>query len=307
MLYKTSEHIENLMVSQEAVRKQFEVSKLELESGYAVDADPLREKEHEVVPGMINKYGNRVLCLLTAECAAYCRFCTRRRLVSDIDQGRIDKPHVNSWIDYLRHHNEVREVIISGGDPFTVNDDLFDYALGEMSSLESIRIVRIGTRAPVSDPSLVNCRKLDAIARVDKPVYVGIHFEHPSEITRATINCCRSLITANAILYSQSVFLKGVNDNYHTLHNLFNELLEIGVRPYYIYRCDPVPGATHFQVDPAKERHIMTMLRRKLSGLACPAYVIDALDGSGKVPVPLEFWDADTTHYTDFKGDEHVI
>ncbi|MHB9035639.1 MAG: KamA family radical SAM protein [Armatimonadota bacterium] len=307
MLYKTSEHVECLMVCEEAVRKQFEISELELNGQATGDSDPLREKEHEVVPGMINKYGNRVLCLLTAECAAYCRFCTRRRLVSDIERGRVDRSHVDAWVDYLCAHPEVREVIISGGDPFTANDDLFDYALSEMSSLDSIKVVRIGTRAPVSDPSLVSCSKLDAIARVEKPVYIGIHFEHPAEITRPTIRCCKSLMAAGAILYSQSVFLKGVNDDYQTLSDLFTGLLEIGVRPYYIYRCDPVPGATHFQVEPEKERHIMTRLRRDLSGLACPTYVVDAPDGSGKIPVPLEFWNADTTTYTDFEDKAHSV
>lgn len=305
MIQKISEHIGCLMVCEDAIRRQFEMSELELVRDGLTDADPLREKEHEVVPAMINKYGNRVLCLLTAECAAYCRFCTRRRLVSGIEQGRITRDHVDEWVRYLRDHSEVREVILSGGDPFAVDDDFFDYALRELSALDSIKVVRIGTRAPVSDPSLVTQRKLDAISRVMQPVYVGIHFEHPSEITRATTACVRDLISAGAILYSQTVFLKGVNDDYETLHDLFTRLLEIGVRPYYIYRCDPVPGAAHFRVDFNEERRIMTQLRRTLSGLACPTYVIDAPDGSGKIPVPLEFWDADVSSYTDFEGRTH--
>ncbi len=164
----------------------------------------------------------------------------------------------------------------------------------------------IGTRAPVSDPSIVSARKLDAIARVDQPVYVGIHFEHPAELTRPTVHCVKDLLGAGAILYSQTVFLAGVNDDYEALHDLFTGLIEIGVRPYYIYRCDPVPGAMHFRVDPARERRIMTQLRRSLSGLAFPTYVIDAPDGSGKIPVPLEFWDCDTSSYTDFDGKRHA-
>ena len=307
MQQKTSEHIEGLMVCEMAIRRQFEVSALELDDELVGNADPLREKEHEVAPGMINKYGNRVLCLLTAECAAYCRFCTRRRLVSDVERGRIDHGHVDGWVRYLREHPNVTEVIISGGDPFIAEDRLFEYALDEISSVSSIKVIRIGTRAPVSDPTLVNCRKLDAIRRVRQPVYVGIHFEHPSEITRPTVCCIKSLMGAGAILYSQSVFLKGVNDDFETLRDLFTGLLEIGVRPYYIYRCDPVPGANHFRVDFANERRIMTELRRSLSGLAYPTYVVDAPDGSGKIPVPLEFWDSDTSSYTDFEGRKHRI
>lgn len=305
MEQKTSEHIESLMVCEMAIRRQFEISALELDDELVGNSDPLGEKDHEVVPAMINKYGNRVLCLLTAECAAYCRFCTRRRLVSDVEHGRIDFTHVDAWVRYLGEHPEVREVIISGGDPFVADDTLFEYALDEISSLDSVRVIRIGTRAPVSDPTLVNHRKLDAIRRVQQPVYVGIHFEHPSEITRATACCVKSLTRAGAILYSQTVFLRDVNDDFETLHELFTNLLEIGVRPYYIYRCDPIPGANHFRSDFRKERRIMTELRRSLSGLAYPTYVIDAPDGSGKIPVPLEFWDADTSSYSDFEGKQH--
>lgn len=306
MLQKTSEHIDCLMLCQEAVRRQFEMSELEILGEPAADEDPLREKEHEVVPGMINKYANRVLCLLTAECAAYCRFCTRRRLVGDIEKGRIGRSHVDAWIGYLEAHPEVREVILSGGDPFAVEDDLFEYTLESVAAVDSVKVIRIGTRAPVSDPLLVNPRKLDAIQRVEQPVYVGIHFEHPSEITRSTMRCVKDLLAAGAILYSQTVFLRGVNDNYHTLHDLFTGLIEIGVRPYYIYRCDPVPGASHFIVDFETERRIMTELRRSLSGLAFPTYVIDAPDGSGKIPVPLEFWEIDVSSYTDFDGKRHT-
>ncbi len=307
MLTKTSEYIESLMVCEEAIRRQFELSEYEIADEAQGDADPLRESEHMVVPGMINKYGNRVLCLMTAECAAYCRFCTRRRLVSDIERGRINTGHIDRWVDYLAQHPEVREVIISGGDPLTVDDDLFEYALRELSSLDSIGIIRVGTRVPVTAPDLMTSRKLDAIARVEQPVYVGIHFEHPSEITRRTVRCVKDLLAAGAILYSQTVFLKGVNDDYQTLYDLFTELVEIGVRPYYIYRCDPVPGAGHFRVDFDKERRIMTQLRRNLTGLAFPTYVIDAPDGSGKIPVPLDFWNADTDSYTDFDGKKHSI
>jgi lysine 2,3-aminomutase len=301
MIEKVSEYIESLMLCEEAVRRQFELSEQEAlsESG---DPDPLHEKDHEVVLGMINKYGNRVLCLLTADCAAYCRFCTRRRLVSDLEHGHADRSHIDAWVRYLREHPEVREAILSGGDPFTVPDELFEYALGEIGALDSIKVIRIGTRAPVSDPALVNARKLEAIERTEQPIYVGIHFEHPSELAPATVASVRDLLSAGAILYSQTVFLRGVNDDYDTLYELFSGLLEIGVRPYYIYRCDPVPGAYHFIADFDRERRIMTDLRRTLSGLACPTYVIDAPDGSGKIPVPLQFWDSDTGSYKDFKG-----
>jgi len=302
MLRKTSEHIETLMLCEEAIRRQFEVDEAEAIL-IRSDADPLREKEHEVVPGLINKYGNRVLCLLTTDCAAYCRFCTRRRL---IEEGQVARETVDAWVDYLADHPGVREVIISGGDPFTVDDDLFEYAMERLASVESVRVLRIGTRVPVSDPDLVNHAKLDAIARSEVCVYVGIHFEHPEEVARPTVRCLDALRAAGAILYSQTVFLKGVNDDFETLRELFTALLETGVRPYYIYRCDPIPGAMHFRVDFAREREIMTRLRSELSGLACPTYVIDTPEGSGKIPVPLDYWDCADSTYRDFDGKPHA-
>lgn len=305
MQHRISEHTQGLMVCERAIKRQFEISEQELLEGETGNLDPLQEQQHEVVPGMINKYGNRVLCLMTAECASYCRFCTRRRLVSDVESGRIDYSHIDEWVRYLRQHPEVREVILSGGDPFIVEDRLFDYALDEISAVSSVKVIRIGTRAPVTDPALVNSNKLQAIRRVEQPVYVGIHFEHPSEITKPTIGAIKGLRCAEAILYSQTVFLSGVNDDFQTLHDLFTGLVEIGVRPYYIYRCDPIPGAAHFRVDLDKERRIVSELRRSLSGLAFPTYVIDAPDGSGKIPVPLEFWDTNTSVYTDFEGKKH--
>jgi lysine 2,3-aminomutase len=293
------------MESSDAVRLQFEASAAEMDSQQCGDDDPLMERQFEVVPGMINKYGNRVLCLLTSECASYCRFCTRRRLISEAERGPACRSHVDGWADYLRDHPEVREVIFSGGDPFTVSDGFFDYALQSVGNLDQIRVVRIGTRAPVSDPSLVTPAKLDSIEGLSQTVYVGIHFEHPSELTDSTAACIKDLQRHGEILVSQSVFLKGVNDDYQTLYDLFTSLFEVGVRPYYIYRCDPVEGAMHFRADFDKERRIMTQLRSTLSGLACPTYVIDAPHGSGKIPAPLEFWDSDTTAYTDFLGEKH--
>ena len=306
MIEKISSHIENMLCEQ-AIRKQFEMTELELCNEDGDDSDPLLEKQHEVVTGLINKYKNRALCLLTAECAAYCRFCTRRRLVSDIENGRITTAHVDAWVNYLNDHPEVHEIIISGGDPFVVDDSLFIYALESLSNVSSIKVIRIGTRMPVSAPSLVNSNKLNAISKLKKTIYVGVHFEHPSELTPATIDSLNFIAATGAILYSQTVFLKDVNDDYQTLFDLFTGLFELGVRPYYIYRCDSVPGANHFIVDFEKERHIMTRLRSTLSGLACPTYVIDAPQGSGKIPVPLEYWKIENNSYSDFDGNEHEI
>lgn len=306
MLEKRSKHIDDLARQVPEVARQFVATEKELQRDPDDMRDPLLEGEHEVVRGLIHKYDNRALCLLTAECAAYCRFCTRRRMVSDIEQGRMGEGDIRRWADHLRTHPRVREVILSGGDPFFVSDDLLRFALTELSSVPSIKVIRIGTRVPISDPRLVTDEKLSAIASVPQPVYVGIHVEHPAELTSETVAALAKLRKAGAILYSQTVFLAGINDDYDTLYELFSGLIEVGVRPYYIYRCDPVAGIAHFRVNPRKERKIMTDLRKSLSGIACPTYVVDTPKGSGKIPVPLEFWDADVSSYRDFDGKEHV-
>jgi lysine 2,3-aminomutase len=307
MLEKRSVHIERLAAKEEAVARQFVASEDELGRLPDDQSDPLMEDDHEAVRGLIHKYGNRVLCLLTAECAAYCRFCTRRRIVSDIERGRVGEGDIERWAEYISAHPEVKEIILSGGDPFVVSDELFALAVARLSAQRNIKLMRIGTRAPVSSPEMVSDAKLEAIRAVRQPVYVGVHFEHPAELTDETVEALNRLRKAGAILYSQTVFLADVNDNYDTLRELFTRLVEVGVRPYYIYRCDPVAGAGHFRVGFEKERRIMTALRRNLSGLACPTYVIDTPSGSGKIPVPLEFWDADTSAYRDFRGELHEL
>jgi lysine 2,3-aminomutase len=307
MLEKTSRHIEKLMATKPAVARQFVALAEEQEPSSREARDPLLEESYEVVRGMIHKYPNRVLCLLTAECAAYCRFCTRRRIVSDIVRGKIDDGDIARWAEYLQAHSEVREVILSGGDPFVVSDELFSSALKAVSNIENIKVIRIGTRVPVAAPDIVTVSKLRSIAGLAQPVYIGVHFEHPSELTAETIAALGRLRRSGAILYSQTVFLAGVNDDFETLRDLFTGLVEVGVRPYYIYRCDPVAGAGHFRVESERERSIMTALRKSLSGIACPTYVVDTPNGSGKIPVPLGFWNSDARSYRDFCGKEHEL
>lgn len=305
---KISDHLKKLATTSSAIRKQFFISKWELhakEDKFSL-LDPLLEDEHTKVRGLIYKYSGRVLILLTLSCASYCRFCTRRRCVSEIERGVLTKADIDRMVDYLKKHQEIKEVILSGGDPLTV-PELLKYALKVFSALPQIKIIRIGTRAPVSNPKLVNDSLIRIIKKIKQPVYVGIHFEHPDELTPETIEACEKLRKAGAILYSQSVFLKGVNDSYKVLYELFSRLIEIGVKPYYLYRCDPVKGIEHFRVPFEKEIKIATKLRKNLSGLAWPTYVIDTPNGSGKIPVPLEFWEFNKKTFKDFLGKRHKV
>ena len=301
--FSVSNHLKKLAKKSPAVHREFYPSPEEYKCTINSYDDPLAEDEHQVTRGMVYKYSGRVLILLTMSCAAYCRFCTRRRRVSDITGGLVTRSDISAMEKFLLSHGEINELIFSGGDPLTA-PDLLIYALKKFSKLKQIKILRIHTRIPVSNPRLLTANPylLTAIKKIKQPVYVSVHFEHPDELTPETIDAVNKLRKAGAILLSQSVFLKGVNDDYQVLFNLFSRLSELGIRPYYIYRCDPVKGAEHFIVDFEKEIEIMTKLRSTLSGIACPLYCIDAPNGTGKIPVPLNFWKFDKRSFRDYNN-----
>lgn len=265
--------------------------------------DPLIEEQFTVARGLVHKYGNRALVLLTMNCAAYCRFCTRRRKVSDIKKGIMTEKDLNNIVKYLQKHPEIKELVFSGGDPTTV-PELLKRALQKFTKLPQIKIIRVASRLPVSNPRMVNAKLLDALRVVkNKPLYMMVHFEHPVEITPASVEAIKRLQSVSTMCLNQSVSLRGVNDNVETLYQLFSRLVEIGVKPYYIFRCDPVRGAEHFIVPFRREVKIMTELRSRLSGLATPMYVIDAPNGAGKIPVALGYWQVDYDQgFRDFRG-----
>lgn len=308
---KISAHLAKLAEKYPEIKRQFSlppclnnpgVSKGQF-SGFV---DPLIEEKFMPVKGLVHKYGNRALVLLTMVCAAYCRFCTRQRSVSDIKKGMISEQDLAKMVVYVKNHPKIKEIIFSGGDPLMV-PEILKSALIKFSGLAQIKIIRIGTRVPVSEPRLVSDGLLQAFRKVKQPLYIMVHFEHPAELTPETVKAVERLRKTGAILFSQSVFLKGVNDKVEVLEELFSKLVEIGVKPYYIFRCDPVKGSESFWVEPEREVEIMTQLRRKLSGLANPTYVIDTPNGSGKIPVPLDFWKFERDSYKDFTGKEQML
>ena len=302
LVVSISAHLRGLAKTSPAVRKQFFPSEEEFNCSSSSTIDPLLEEKYTKVKGLVHKYSSRVLITLSASCASYCRFCPRRRMVGDIEKGRLTKNDIAGMIEYITSHSLINEVIISGGDPFTV-PELLVHTMKKFKNLNQVKIIRVHTRMPVSNPKGVTPKILKAIKAItNKPVYLSIHFEHPDELTKPTIEAIFALRKAGAILLSQSVFLKGVNDSFETLRSLFTRLAELGIRPYYLYRCDPVSGAEHFVVPFGKEVKIMTKLRRVLSGIACPTYVIDAPNGSGKIPVPLNNWHFESDQYEDFNS-----
>ncbi len=304
---KLSPYLKNLSKQNISIKKQFVPSNKEEKDEEITVDDPLLEEEHTAVKGLVHKYPNRALVLLTMNCAAYCRFCTRRRRVSHIEKGKITEVDLNRMVMYLKQHPDIKELIISGGDPLTVPETL-KMALKKFSSLPQIKILRVGTRLPISNPNSISSKVIEALNVVKKqPLYLMLHFEHPSEITPQVEKAIKKLRTVSTAMFSQSVFLKGVNDNVETLAELFTKLIEIGIKPYYMYRCDYVRGAEHFIVDFQKEITIMTELRKRLSGLAFPIYAVDAQGGAGKIPVPLNYWQFESDKYKDFEDKEIEI
>ncbi len=301
---RLSPHLEKLIAKCPAIERQFVPSGKEEKDERVTTEDPLLEEHYTVTRGLVHKYGNRALVLLTMNCAAYCRFCTRRRKVSDIEKGVLTDADIENMVKYVKAHPEIKELIFSGGDPLTV-PAILKKAMRKLARLPQIKIVRVGTRLHAANPALINRKVISALKQVkNKPLYLMVHFEHPAELTKETLVAIKKLQKVSTMLLSQSIFLKGVNDDVKVLEELFSRLVEIGVKPYYLFRCDPVKGAEHFIVDFKREAQIFTELRKRISGLAAPLYVIDAPNGAGKIPVPLNFWDFNPDKYRDFNGKE---
>lgn len=302
MPVKISPHLKKLAENCPEIGKQFFLSAEENIISARVSVDPLIEEHFQKVKGLYHKYQNRVLILLTLACASYCRFCTRKRKLSEVKVSQLSNQDVENIVKYLKSQPQINEAIFSGGDPFMSPKTLI-LAMNKISQLNQIKIIRIHTRVPVSAPGLVKKELIEAFEKIkNQALYVSLHFEHPAEIGSATVKIIKDLRKAGAVLLSQSVFLKGVNDNFETLAELFTKLTQLGIRPYYIYHCDPVVGAEHFIVSLEKEVEIMTKLKRELSGIACPIFTIDTPNGSGKVPVPLNFWKFEKRSFTDYNG-----
>lgn len=251
-------------------------------------ADPLHEKHDSPIPNVVHRYPDRVLFLATGFCSAYCRYCTRTHMVS-----KKDKCHtgVKAWepgLNYIANHPEIRDVLISGGDPLTMPDSHIKYLLMRLRAMPHVEIIRIGTKVPAVLPMRIT-KAFVSMLRKFHPLYISIHFTHPNELTPETTLACRRLAEAGIPLGSQTVLLKDINDTVNTMKALMQGLLKIRVRPYYLYQCDPIPGSAHFRTTIEKGLEIIQGLRGYTSGYAVPHYVIDAPGGGGKIPVLPEY------------------
>ena len=244
--------------------------------------DPLGEEAHEVAPELIQRYPDRALLLATDRCAVYCRFCTRSRLVGNGGGPRsLDK--LQPAFAYLRAHPEVRDLIISGGDPLAMATSRLTALLSELRSIPSIETIRIATRVPVVLPSRITGELLDAL-RPFHPLWLMTHFNHPKELSDVSRAACRRLADAGFPVLNQSVLLRGVNDDAETLKALFRGLVRERVRPYYLLQMDPVRGSSHLRTPLARGVEIMEQLQGRLSGIALPKLIVDTPGGFGKVP-----------------------
>jgi len=265
------------------IRRQVVPTEKEMVPFTAMMEDSLAEDRHSPVPGLVHRYPDRVLMLVTTQCASYCRYCTRSRIVGD-PSATFSRAEFEMQIEYLKRTPQVRDVLLSGGDPLVLAPRILEEILSRLREIPHIEILRIGTRVPVFLPMRVTDELTDMLQRYH-PLWMNIHVNHSNEITAELAEACDRLTRAGIPLGNQSVLLGGVNDNVHVQRQLVHDLVRIRVRPYYLYQCDLVEGAGHFRTPVAKGIEIMEGLRGHTSGYAVPVYIVDAPGGGGKIPV----------------------
>ena len=248
------------------------------------DEDPLGEDNQSPVPCLVHRYPDRVLFLVTRFCSAYCRFCTRSRLVGHRAGAPFSLQEWERAIEYVAATPAVRDVLISGGDPLTLSDERLDWLLARLRAIEHVEIIRLGTKTPAVLPQRIT-PALIRVLRKYHPLWMSLHFTHPDELTPEAALACTRLADAGIPLGSQTVLLAGVNDSVETMKQLVHGLMRVRVRPYYLYQCDPIPGSAHFRTSVEKGLDIIRGLRGHTSGYAVPTYVIDAPGGGGKIPL----------------------
>lgn len=249
--------------------------------------DPLGEEHQSPVPGLVHRYPDRVLLLALDFCSTYCRYCTRSRMVG---HGGLypTRARLTKAFDYIAANPQIRDVLLSGGDPLTLSDDRLDWILSGLRQIPHVEMIRIGTKVPAVLPQRIT-QKLVRMLKKHHPVWMSLHFIHSDECTPESYRACTMLADAGIPLGSQTVLLNGINDNVETMRDLVHHLLKMRVRPYYLYQCDPISGSSHFRTPVEKGMEIIRGLRGFTSGYGIPTYVIDAPGGGGKIPVMPDY------------------
>ena len=287
------------------IRRQAIPTACELHQSEADLLDPLHEDTDSPVKGLTHRYPDRVLLLVTDQCSMYCRHCTRRRFAGQTDQA-VPVEQIDGCIEYVRNHPEVRDVLISGGDPLVMSDERLEYIIAKIREIPHVEIVRIGSRTPVVMPQRIT-PELCAMLKKYHPVWLNTHFNHPKEVTEESKRACAMLADAGVPLGNQSVLLAGVNDCVFTMKKLVHELVKMRVRPYYIYQCDLSMGLEHFRTPVGKGIEIIEGLRGHTSGFCVPTFVVDAPGGGGKTPVMPDYVISQTPRKVILRNFEGVI
>ncbi|GAB6136977.1 lysine 2,3-aminomutase [Halanaerobaculum tunisiense] len=291
-------------IKQQAVPHKFELKK----SNYEME-DPLHEDEDSPVDGLTHRYPDRVLLLVTNKCSMFCRHCTRKRKVGE-DEGLVNREEIEAGIDYIRNTPQVRDVLLSGGDPLLLDEDLLEEIIQELYEIPHVDIVRIGSRIPVVLPQRINDSLVDMLERLNREVgsvWINTHFNHEKEITPESEKALAKLANAGVPLGNQTVLLKDVNDCPEIIKNLMHKLVENRVRPYYMYQCDLSRGIEHFRTPISKGIEIMEHLIGHTSGFAVPRYVVDAPGGGGKIPVSPNYLLSNSNRKTILRNFEGTI
>ena len=267
------------------LRKSMVPQVFECLTSAAESADPLGEESQSPVEGLVHRYPDRALFLVTTTCSCYCRYCTRSRVVGNGEDHPM--PVIDRWkeaIAYIRSRREIRDVLVSGGDPFMLSDDQLQWILSNLRKIPHVEMIRIGTKTPMVLPQRITAQLVRMLKRFH-PLFVSIHSTHPDEHTPESAEACARLADAGIPLGSQTVLLAGINDSVETMRKLVHGLLRMRVRPYYLYQCDPILGSGHFRTPVQKGIDIIRGLRGHTTGYALPTFVIDAPGGGGKIPV----------------------
>lgn len=305
---KTTTHLRKLAESSLAIRRMYFFDPEKENFPARRDVDLFLEKKLTRTKGLVYKYPGRVIVLLSYTCAANCRYCERQdRVGVGLDQeGRLTDAEIRNAVEFVSQHPEIREVIFSGGDPLTHPEGLL-FAAREMAHLEQVKILRVHTRFPIQLPEKTDVELIRQLVDLPPTFYLSLHIDHPDELTAEIVALIGELRRTGAILLCQSVFLKGVNDDEDTLYRLFTRLAELGVRPYYIYHCHPIPTTMHYVMPLEDEIALMSRLRERLSGVACPQHIFEMRQTTGKLLVPSDHWNTDLTEVRDFLGVRHDV
>ncbi len=289
------------------IARQFIPDIRELDRSAAEDADPIGDNLKSPVPGIVHRYRDRVLLKLVSVCPVYCRFCFRREMVGPGKSAALSEEDLASALDYIRVHPQVWEVILTGGDPLVLSPRRVAEVTAALGEIAHVKILRWHSRVPSVAPERITPQLVAALTSSSKTVYVALHANHPRELTDAARTACAQLIDAGIAMVSQSVLLKGVNDNADTLEALMRGFVEMRVKPYYLHHGDLAPGTGHLRTTIEDGQALMRELRTRLSGLALPTYVLDIPGAHGKVPVGPQYYsrEGDDVVVTDRSGAPH--